>query len=80
MSIDYVSLWDRCLSIIKDNVSVEHYKTWFEPIRAVKYVDNELTVQVPNTVFSYEYLEEILPIFFNIPCYVFLWPWNTTDV
>ncbi len=57
MSIDYVSLWDRCLSIIKDNVSVEHYKTWFEPIRAVKYSDNELTVQVP-TQFFYEYLEE----------------------
>lgn len=57
MSIDYVSLWDRCLSIIKDNVSVEHYKTWFEPIRAVKYSVNELTVQVP-TQFFYEYLEE----------------------
>ena len=57
MSIDYVSLWDRCLSIIRDNVSEEHYKTWFEPMRAVRYSDNELTVQVP-TQFFYEYLEE----------------------
>lgn len=54
MSIDYVSLWDRCLSIIRDNVSEEHYKTWFEPMRAVRYSDNELTVQVP-TQFFYEY-------------------------
>ena len=51
MSIDYVSLWDRCLSIIRDNVSEEHYKTWFEPMRAVRYSDNELTVQVPTQFF-----------------------------
>ena len=57
MSLDYVSLWDRCLAIIRDNVSEEHYRTWFEPIHAVKYSDNELTVQVP-TQFFYEYLEE----------------------
>jgi len=22
-------VWDRCLSVIKDNVSLQSYKTWF---------------------------------------------------
>lgn len=70
MSIDYVSLWDRCLSIIRDNVSEEHYKTWFEPMRAVRYSDNELTVQVP-TQFFMSILKNILPIFFNVRYCVF---------
>ena len=49
--------WDQCLSIIKDNISYQKFKSWFEPIRAISLVDNTLTIQVPSQ-FWYEWLEE----------------------
>src|ERR1700761_1468355 len=50
-------LWEKCLSIIKDNVNWRTYQTWFEPVKAVALVDNVLTLQVPSQFF-YEWLEE----------------------
>ncbi len=50
-------IWQECLAIIKDNVSPESYRNWFEPIIPVKYSDNKLTIRVPSPFF-YEYLEE----------------------
>ncbi|MES2799739.1 MAG: chromosomal replication initiator protein DnaA [Bacteroidota bacterium] len=50
-------LWSACLSIIKDNISLQAYKTWFDPIVAVKLEENTLTIQVPSHFF-YEWLEE----------------------
>ncbi len=50
-------VWQNCLKIIKDNVSVQSYKTWFEPIQPVKLENKVLTVQVPSQFF-YEWLEE----------------------
>ena len=35
------ALWDNCLSLIKDNVTEQQYKTWFAPIVFEKY-DEEL--------------------------------------
>ncbi len=49
--------WTSCLSFIKDNISPQAYKTWFDPILAVKLVDNALSIQVPSKFF-YEWLEE----------------------
>lgn len=57
MASEYVRLWNKCLHIIKDNVNAQSFKTWFEPIKAVGYEDNTLTLQVPNRYF-YEFLEE----------------------
>lgn len=51
------SVWGKCLKIIKDNVSLQSYKTWFEPITPVELNDNVLTIQVPSQFF-YEWLEE----------------------
>ena len=51
------TLWSNCLKVIKDNVSENSFKTWFEPIIPVKLEKNILTIQVPSTFF-YEYLEE----------------------
>ncbi|GLB51195.1 chromosomal replication initiator protein DnaA [Neptunitalea chrysea] len=51
------SVWDHCLQFIKDNIQPQAYKTWFEPIRAVKLTDNSLSIQVPSKFF-YEWLEE----------------------
>lgn len=54
---DYRLVWDRCLSIIRDNVPGISFKTWFEPIIPVNLDDEVLTIQVPSPFF-YEYLEE----------------------
>lgn len=51
------SAWEKCLDIIKDNISYQKYKSWFEPIKPVSLKDNTLTVQVPSQ-FWYEWLEE----------------------
>ncbi len=50
-------LWEKCLVIIKDNLSFRSYQTWFEPVKAVSLVDSVLTLQVPSQFF-YEWLEE----------------------
>jgi chromosomal replication initiator protein len=53
----YVKVWESCLEIIKDNVSSQSFKTWFEPIKPIKLSSNVLTIQVPSQFF-YEWLEE----------------------
>ena len=49
--------WSECLDIIKDNISYQKFKSWFEPIKPVSLADNTLTIQVPSQ-FWYEWLEE----------------------
>ncbi|MBT8271984.1 MAG: chromosomal replication initiator protein DnaA [Bacteroidia bacterium] len=51
------SVWNNCLKFIKDNIQPQAYKTWFEPIIAVKLQDKALSIQVPSKFF-YEWLEE----------------------
>ncbi|MBX3163870.1 MAG: chromosomal replication initiator protein DnaA [Bacteroidetes bacterium] len=50
-------VWSGCLEIIKDNVSPQNFKTWFDPIKPVKINNNTLTIQVPSQFF-YEWIEE----------------------
>ena len=57
MDITAQSVWDNCLSFIEDNITPQAYKTWFEPIKAIKLSDNALSIQVPSKFF-YEWLEE----------------------
>jgi len=52
-----IAYWNRCLQIIEDNVNTQVYKTWFEPIKALKYNNNKLTVKVPSQFFC-EWIEE----------------------
>jgi chromosomal replication initiator protein len=51
------SVWENCLSFIKDNIQDQAFKTWFEPIKSVELTDNALYIQVPSKFF-YEWLEE----------------------
>jgi len=51
------SVWNNCLKFIKDNIQIQAYKTWFEPIKPIKFENNVLSVQVPSKFF-YEWLEE----------------------
>jgi chromosomal replication initiator protein len=50
-------VWNNCLQIIKDNIPAQSFKTWFEPIKALRLEGNILTIQVPS-LFFYEWLEE----------------------
>ncbi|MEW7279263.1 chromosomal replication initiator protein DnaA [Aquimarina sp. 2201CG1-2-11] len=58
MNVTAQSVWDNCLSFIEDNITPQAYKTWFEPIKAVKLTEGgALSIQVPSKFF-YEWLEE----------------------
>jgi chromosomal replication initiator protein len=50
-------VWDKCLSLIKDNVSPKSFETWFIPINPIKLDGSVLTIRVPSAFF-YEWLEE----------------------
>jgi len=50
-------LWNQVCTIIKDNVSSQVYKTWFELIKPLSWSDLLLTVEVPSQFFV-EWLEE----------------------
>tara|TARA_X000000368_G_scaffold387812_1_gene348836 strand:+ start:131 stop:1561 length:1431 start_codon:yes stop_codon:yes gene_type:complete len=53
----YQEVWNNCLTIIKDNITAQNFKTWFKPIKVVSLENKILTIQVP-TQFCYEYLEK----------------------
>ncbi|MGZ3820402.1 MAG: DnaA N-terminal domain-containing protein, partial [Mucilaginibacter sp.] len=39
-------VWNSCLQIIKDNIPAQSFKTWFEPIKALRMEGSVLTIQV----------------------------------
>ena len=53
----HIKVWESCLSIIKDNIPEESYKTWFAPIEAISLEGATLSIKVPSDFFR-EYLEE----------------------
>ncbi len=54
---EYITVWDNCLTIIRDNIPPRSFKTWFEPIKAIRLEDSTLTLEVPSEFFR-EYLED----------------------
>ncbi len=54
---DCNAVWNGCLTVIREEISEQSFKTWFEPIRPIRLNDNTLTLQVPNRFF-FEWLEE----------------------
>jgi chromosomal replication initiator protein len=50
-------VWNNCLQIIQDIIPPSSFKTWFDPIKAVKFYNSVLTIEVPSHFFR-EYLEE----------------------
>ena len=50
------SKWNKCLEIIRDNVSEATFTTWFADITPLRYEGNTLTIQVKSN-FVYEFLE-----------------------
>ncbi|HET6569753.1 MAG TPA: DnaA N-terminal domain-containing protein, partial [Rhodothermales bacterium] len=55
------TVWNECLDLVRENISRQSFKTWFEPLTAVKLEEEQghlnLTVQLPSR-FYYEWLEE----------------------
>lgn len=61
MELSAETVWHECLHIIRDNISRQSFKTWFEPLKAVELNEEQellkLTIQLPSR-FYYEWLEE----------------------
>lgn len=53
----HYQIWDRCLGLIRDQVSTLSFKTWFQPMVPLKIDGEELTIQVPSQFF-YDWVEE----------------------
>ncbi|MDX1439016.1 MAG: DnaA/Hda family protein, partial [Rubricoccaceae bacterium] len=55
------AVWKECLEIIRDNITRQSFRTWFEPLQAVALEEKDeqvkLTVQLPSR-FYFEWLEE----------------------
>ena len=52
MQTDHQILWGKCLKIIKDNLDLKVFETWFEPIIPVSYKDGIVTIEVPTPFFQ----------------------------
>jgi len=52
----HIQVWEEFLSIIKENIDEQKYKTWFAPIKPVSLVDSTLTIEVPSA-FCMEFIE-----------------------
>ena len=37
MNEKLTQLWDDCLAVIKDNVDIDVFDTWFAPIEPIRY-------------------------------------------
>jgi len=57
MRMDCKQIWSECLALIREQLPPKKFKTWFEPIEALSFEQNVLTIQVPS-VYVYECLEE----------------------
>jgi len=56
MEKDCIKVWSKCLLLMQEQVTPERFKTLFEPIRALKFEGDILTIQVPSA-HVYETLE-----------------------
>lgn len=56
MEKDCKNIWSKCLLLIKEQVLPEKFRTLFEPIRALKFKNDVLTIQVASA-YVYEALE-----------------------
>ncbi|MCB0712383.1 MAG: chromosomal replication initiator protein DnaA [Ignavibacteriae bacterium] len=50
-------VWNECLDLIKEKVSPQAFKTWFEPTKPLSLDDATINIQVPNRFF-YEWIDE----------------------
>lgn len=51
MDNDHKALWNNCLKKIKDNLSDQAFKSWFEPITSSSFDGENLVLSVPSQFF-----------------------------
>lgn len=56
MEKDCKVIWSNCLKLIEEQLPQRTFKTWFVPIRPLRYKEGVLTIQVASN-YVYEYLE-----------------------
>lgn len=59
---NHIELWDKCLTIIKDNLPDQAYSAWFEPIKSFGFNGERLTLIVPSQFF----IERIEDTYLNL--------------
>ena len=47
---DLSSSWDSVLSILKEEITEVGFKTWFEPLKPIKFEDNTLYIIASNEI------------------------------
>lgn len=62
MEADYKSKWEKCLSIITDNIGEKRANTWFGVAKPVGYEDKKLTLRIPSRFFYEKYEDEFYGI------------------
>jgi chromosomal replication initiator protein len=63
MNEDKIIMWNKCLEILRDNLSAEQFKAWFEPIVASSFVDNKLTLKLPSQYFVQQIEQNFFDLF-----------------
>ena len=51
MTSNHIKLWEECLRQIKDNITHEQFKSWFEPITSISFGEGKLNLMVPSPYF-----------------------------
>ena len=64
MALDYKmstasasQVWDACLRIIRNDVTVSTFETWFVPIKPVELQENRIKIELPSRFF-YEWIDQ----------------------
>lgn len=57
IKLDANSIWKKCLTRLKENVTLMTYNTWFLSIRPIDFNENTLKVQLPSQFF-WEWIDE----------------------
>ena len=61
-----IVMWSKCLDILRDNLSTEQFNAWFEPIVAVSYEDNKLTLKLPSQFFVQQIEQQYYDLFSKV--------------
>ncbi|MBR1871885.1 MAG: chromosomal replication initiator protein DnaA [Bacteroidales bacterium] len=54
----HITVWNKCMEIIGNNVEPQAFEKWFKPIVPVSCIDNTITLEVPSHFFR-EYLDDM---------------------
>lgn len=71
MEQQVITLWKKCLSLLRGQLSDQVYQTWFVPIVPISFADGNLVLQVPSTIVADQIEDNYISIFSRIIFRVF---------